>query len=269
MDDLYSLLRRLDDQSIVLDLGCGHGSFQYEACRGRIVAMDLTLPEKTALKSEAAYMRADSSTIPLPNESVDAVISHHTLEHFIDYKKTLSEVRRILRPNGWLWIAVPNGFGFDDALYRMLYAGGGHVNRFRYETLVQEVESATGTRLARSCDLFSSFIYIRPGSAGFLARLPKGFLTFSVLALNTVTRLVDKAFGSRYSQYGWGFAFVRGEMKVDEMPSYFNVCRECGAGDSAEFLRRYSSRTFFGLGIYDCPHCGRSNVLVSPPRNFQ
>src|SRR4051794_23164933 len=105
MDDLYSLLRRLDGQSVVLDLGCGHGSFHYEACPGRIVAMDLTLPEKTALKPQAAYMRADSSTIPLPDESVDAVISHHTLEHFIDYKKTLSEVRRILRPNGWIWIA--------------------------------------------------------------------------------------------------------------------------------------------------------------------
>jgi precorrin-6B methylase 2 len=69
VDDLYSLLRRLDNDSIVLDLGCGHGSFQYEACRGRIIAIDLTLPEKTALRSEAVYLRADSSAIPLPSES--------------------------------------------------------------------------------------------------------------------------------------------------------------------------------------------------------
>ena len=265
MDDLYSLLRRFDEHGVVLDLGCGHGSFHYEACRGRIVAMDITLPEKSALKPQAAYMCADSGTIPLGDASVDAVISHHTLEHFIDYKKTLSEVRRILRPTGWLWIAVPNGFGFDDALYRMLYRGGGHVNRFSYDALVKEVEAATGTRLAQSCDLFSSFVYIRPGQSGFMAEAPQGLLTFSAFALNAVTRLLDKAFGSRYSQYGWGFAFVRGEIRVDAMPSYFNVCRQCGAGDSAEYLKRASSRTFLGIGLYNCPHCGGSNILVSPP----
>src|SRR5207249_5885818 len=136
-------------------------------------------------------------------------------------------------------------------------------NRFSYDALVAEIEEATGTRLARSCELFSSFIYVRPGKVRLLAEIPEGFLTFSVLALNTVTRLLDKAFGSRYSQYGWGFAFVRGEMAVEEMPSYFNVCRQCGAGDSAEFLKRHSRGSFLGMGLYRCPHCGETNVLVA------
>ena len=57
MDALYTLLSRVAEDSFVLDLGCGRGSFHYAACRGRIVALDVALP---ALRSaEAAYSRAD------------------------------------------------------------------------------------------------------------------------------------------------------------------------------------------------------------------
>jgi predicted SAM-dependent methyltransferase len=71
------------------------------------------------------------------------VICHHTLEHFDGYRETLAEISRILDPKGWLWIAVPNGYGFDDALYRAVFSGGGHVNRFTYDSLIQDVERIT------------------------------------------------------------------------------------------------------------------------------
>jgi SAM-dependent methyltransferase len=254
--------------SVVLDLGCGRGSFRYEACRGRIVAADLVLPDRTSRERPVFYVCADSSAIPLRDASVDVVVAHHTLEHFPNYNAVLSEIRRILSPQGWIWIAVPNGYAFDDALYRFLFAGGGHVNRFDYRTLIKEVENVTETRLVQSCDLFSSFIYLNT-PAGPLREIPRGFLTFSVLALNIITRMADKAFGTRFSQYGWGFVFVRKPMPVEAMPSYFNVCRGCGSGNSAESLKRNSGRVVFGLGLYDCPNCGERNVLVQPPPSLQ
>jgi len=278
VDDLYTLLGRAGSEDIVLDLGCGRGSFHYEVCRGRIFAMDLALPDKAARRPQAVYILADSSAVPLPDSSVDVVVSHHTLEHFADYKTTLTEIRRILKPTGWLWIAVPNGYGFDDALYRLLFAGGGHVNRFSHDALITEVEAITQTRLAGSCDLFSSFIYLKrpsaeelqhyPVSSRFLRVIPEGFLTFGVLALNTATRLLDKMFGSRLSQYGWGFVFVRQRMTLDSMPSYFNVCRQCGSGNAAQALRSSPNRSFFGLRFYNCMHCGEMNVYVAPPSNL-
>src|SRR5207248_2099234 len=161
-----------------------------------------TLPDKGARRPQAAYMRADSSAIPLADASVDAVISHHTLEHFIDYKTTLTEISRVLSPHGWLRMAVPNGQSIDDALYRFLFAVDGLVIRFSHGPLLAEVDSATGTRYARSCDLFSCFIYLHrpsaeelqhyPARAGFLGEIPEGFLTFGVLALTAGTRLIDK-----------------------------------------------------------------------------
>jgi hypothetical protein len=67
VDDLHTLLGRLDHRAIVLDLGCG--SFNYEACCGRIIAMDLALPN-SALHSKAACLLADGSNVlvsPPPN----------------------------------------------------------------------------------------------------------------------------------------------------------------------------------------------------------
>jgi predicted SAM-dependent methyltransferase len=278
VDDLYTLLSRVEPHCVVLDLGCGHGSFHYETCRGRIVAMDVALPEKAGLRPQAMYIRADSAAIPISNHSVDVVVCHHTLEHFPNYKTTLEEIRRILRPTGWLWIAVPNGSAFDDNLYRFLFAGGGHVNRFDHDKLVSEVEALTETRLIQSCDLFSSFIYLRrptdeelkhyPARAGFLGEIPAGFLTFSVFALNALTRLLDKSVGTRYSQYGWGFVFARTAMPVEPMPSYFNVCRQCGSGNSWASLNG-PGRSLLGIRFSPCPNCGEMNVCVSPPADLQ
>ena len=275
MDDLYTLLGRVESHSVVLDLGCGRGSFQYQECRGRIIGMDLTLPEEATHQARIAYVRGDSSAIPLHDASIDVVLSHHTLEHFLDYKATLAEIRRILSPRGWVWIAVPNGHGFDDALYRFLFAGGGHVNRFTYQELIDEVQSVTETRFVRSCDLFSGFVYLKkpaddesqgyPGRAGFLAEIPAGFLTFAVGVLNISTRLIDKMCATRFSQYGWGFVFARQPMPIDTMPSYFNVCCQCGSGNSAELIKKRSGRIVLGLGLYDCPNCGGANVFVQPP----
>jgi SAM-dependent methyltransferase len=278
VDDLYSLLGRLESSSVVVDLGCGRGSFHYESCRGRIVAMDVDLPADRSSSPHVCYLRADSSAIPIADSSVDAVISNHTLEHFTNYKTSLTEIGRILKPEGWIWIAVPDGDAVDDRIYRFLFEGGGHVNRFSRASLVREVESLTDTKLRQAADLFSSFIYLRrpsedevqhyPPRARFLREAPAGFLTFLSFGLNAFTRICDRLFRTRYSRYGWGFVFARDELRMEPMPSYFNVCRRCGSGFPAASAMK-SGRGVFGVFIGKCPNCGESNVIVRPPLDLQ
>ena len=276
---MNSLLARLNSEHVVLDLGCGRGSFHYEAYGFRTIATDLQLPAGIAKEGRPRvdYFQSESSTIPLQDGTVDAVICHNTLEHFPGYKQTLGEIRRVLRPTGWLWIAVPNGDGLDDQLYRLVFEGGGHVNRFAREALIREVQDVTGLRLLQQCDLFSSFIYLAkptpeaaagyPRTAHFLLTVPEGFHKFGVLALNTAARLIDKAVGSRYSQYGWGLVFARGEVEPGDLPSLFNVCRKCGSGVSAANIQRFG-KGVGGVKPYDCPHCGELNIYVPPPPGF-
>ncbi len=270
-----SLLSQLTAGNVVLDLGCGYGSFHYEAYPFRTLATDLHLPDELLKirRPGVEYFQADSNTIPLRNESVDAVICHNTLEHFAAYEETLSEIRRVLKPNGWLWIAVPNGDGLDDRLYRFVFEGGGHVNRFTFNGLVEKVQTITGLSLVQACDLFSSFVFLAkptperaagfPRTAHFLLAVPEEFHRFAVIALNTVTRLADKALGSHYSLYGWGFVFAH-QRPALPLPSFFNVCRQCGSGCAETHIQHFR-KGVFGMRPYECPHCGELNVFVRPP----
>ena len=284
--DLGPILSRLDNllttfgrDQIAVDLGCGRGSFHYESYPCRVIGIDVQLPAADLYRDGARieYVCADSSGIPLADKSVDAVFSHHTMEHFPDYRKTLKEIDRVLKDGGLLWIAIPNGYSLDDALYRMVFAGGGHVNRFTHEGLISAVHELTRFRLKQEVDLYSSFIYLRkptakelqhfPASARPLYEMPTGFNVAGVLAINAVTRVADKLFGSRLSQYGWGFVFGREEAVLPPLhTAYFNVCSKCGSGIPADALRsRSTTKTVFGLGIYNCQNCEQTNSYVEPP----
>src|SRR6202022_2066516 len=51
--------------------------------------------------------------ITLPDESVDVIICGHVLEH-LDHKRALSELRRVLRPDGILLLLFPIVEGWDE-----------------------------------------------------------------------------------------------------------------------------------------------------------
>ena len=59
------------------------------------------------LESPLADMHFDVQNIPLEDESFDALICNHIMEHVEDDDKALSELYRILRPNGWGVILSP------------------------------------------------------------------------------------------------------------------------------------------------------------------
>ena len=273
-----NFLAELGSEAIAVDLGCGRGSFHYESYPCRIIGIDVTLsiPHLYREGSRINYVRADSGGIPLAAKSVDAVLSHHTMEHFTDYRRTLQEIDRVLKDRGLLWIAVPNGYSLDDSLYRLVYSGGGHVNRFTREGLINAVHELTRFRLKQEVDLFSSFIYLKkptaeeaehfPASARALYNMPENFNSAGVLAINAITRVADKVLGSRLSQYGWGFVFGSEDTSLPPIhTAYFNVCSRCGSGIPASTLRDKCTKTICGMGFFQCPNCGQRNSFVEPP----
>jgi SAM-dependent methyltransferase len=256
-------LAQLGPEQTAIDLGCGNGSFRYSSYGCRIVGIDMTLDSQHLFRdhSRISYVQGDSGQIPLAPKSVDAVLSHHTMEHFADYRRVLLEIDRVLNDKGILWIAVPNGFSLDDALYRFVYSGGGHVNRFSRNSLINAVHELTRFRLKQEVDLFSSFIYLQ-----HLRQLPPELKTVGLMGLNALTRVADKILGSRLSQYGWGFVFAGEDVTLPPIhTAYFNVCSNCGSGSPAATIR---AKTILGLGIFRCPHCGQKNCYVAPPQGL-
>ncbi len=252
---MENILRSLGPANIVLDLGCGGSSFRYSNYECRVLAVDVVLNAAQIDRSSPRfqYVLATSSNLPIAAGSVDAVVCNHTMEHFQDYTLVLAEIGRVLKPHGMLWVSVPDGHGFDDTLYRFLFNGGGHVNRFTRDVLIREVESLSGLRVIQVIDLFSGFVYVRR----------------SVIkqAVNVLTRTLDRYTGLRTSRYGWGFVFARGDVELPALPpSYFNVCGNCGAGQGAiELKERGRVKQSMGIPTYSCLNCGAHSIFFKPP----
>lgn len=100
----------------VLDLGCGNGRIgglirKRVGSAWELVGVDRD-PSETALAEESSsYSRVhtcDAALIPEPSESFDLVFSNSVLEHVPALSGVLREVRRLLRPGGYLVITVPS-----------------------------------------------------------------------------------------------------------------------------------------------------------------
>ncbi|WP_135365086.1 class I SAM-dependent methyltransferase [Halosimplex halophilum] len=103
----------------VLEVGCGTGDLWRENADRVPAGWDLLLtdfsPGMVADAREtlagagvaAEFGTAAAESVPLPDDSVDAVVANHMLYH-VDRDAALPEIRRVLRPGGRLY-ATANG----------------------------------------------------------------------------------------------------------------------------------------------------------------
>ena len=111
---------KIDAQDRVLDLACGSGQTLIEALtrtphRGRLVACDISTAAirlaRENFKSaglEVEVFCADAARLPLANESIDIVLASMVLQHVDDEARVLSEIDRILAPNGRVFVVAPS-----------------------------------------------------------------------------------------------------------------------------------------------------------------
>lgn len=95
-------------EAVVIDLGGGTG-FLSEGLAPSVASVHLveSSPEMLAVArqklagfSNIQYHQADGLAIPLPDESVDAVLANMYLHHIAEPGQALAEITRLLRPGG-------------------------------------------------------------------------------------------------------------------------------------------------------------------------
>ncbi|WP_072015989.1 class I SAM-dependent methyltransferase [Leptolyngbya sp. KIOST-1] len=98
-------LNSLESSSKILDVGCGEGVFVEEyAQRGfDIQGLDLNY-ESEFVK------RGNLLELPYPDSCFDAVMLLDVFEHiaYKDQSQALLEIRRVLKPDGLFFVAIPN-----------------------------------------------------------------------------------------------------------------------------------------------------------------
>jgi hypothetical protein len=262
---VHEILQRLRPGDRVLDLGCASGSFHQSDTAATVFRADLSM------QTIPRFVCSDARTLPFRDQSFNAVILNHSLEHFDNPATVLSEIRRVLRNPAFLYVAVPDATTLTDRVYRWLGRGGGHVNQFSdASALVELIVRQTalphiGTRL-----LFTSFSFLNRHNWKTKAPLRVYLLgggSERVLRLATIIfRGIDKSAGSRASVYGWACCF--GPPIEFDTRLFSNVCVRCGSGHSSEGLLQSGQvrRGALGLRLFRCPTCSVENYFTEDAR---
>lgn len=108
----------LDLDSSILDVGCGAGSLLLRMRRAGFVnvrGVDPYIAEDIDYGGGLKIHKADVSAL---TERFDLVMSHHSFEHMPDPLKSLSDLARLLKPNGALLVRIPVAGGYAWRKYR-------------------------------------------------------------------------------------------------------------------------------------------------------
>lgn len=109
---------RLDLDSSILDVGCGAGSLLLRMRRAGFVnvkGVDPYIAEDIDYGGGLKIHKADVSAL---TERFDLVMSHHSFEHMPDPLKSLSDLARLLKPDGALLVRIPVAGGYAWRKYR-------------------------------------------------------------------------------------------------------------------------------------------------------
>ncbi|BBG04197.1 MULTISPECIES: class I SAM-dependent methyltransferase [Pseudonocardia] len=104
--------------AVVLEAGCGegYGADLLAGTARRVLALDYdatTVAHVRARYPRVAVSRANLVALPVPDGSIDVVVSLQVIEHLWEQERFLRECRRVLRPGGTLLVSTPNRITFS------------------------------------------------------------------------------------------------------------------------------------------------------------
>jgi SAM-dependent methyltransferase len=172
----------------ILDVAAGIGVVAHRITKGYpcfllcndIAKKSLKNLRQNNLTAVSFDLDNEKARFPIKDNSFDAVISLATLEHIINLDEHINELWRILKPDGHLFLSVPNyssigfvlpfllsGRTFHNPLKNKLvrYEFYAHVRYFTYKTLIE---------FMREFNFFAQVTYLpKPKSSSNFIKLKK------------------------------------------------------------------------------------------------
>ena len=145
---------KFDQPGSILDVGCGSGAFLLQMREKGWDVHGAELSLEAAKRGRELGLDIFGGTVEAacyPNNSFDYVRSNHSFEHIHNPREVLREIRRIIRPNGLLFIGVPNVKSLMSKLYGTYWWYlGAPVHTFGYSpATLAELLAQEGFRVIR------------------------------------------------------------------------------------------------------------------------
>ncbi len=139
----------------ILDIGCGpRGSLEW-ATQSETHGLDPLVNQYKKLgitEHKMNYIQANCENIPYENNYFDVVSSFNSLDHVDDLEKSISEIKRIIKPNGYFLLIAdihdnstvcePSPFSWDIAQKFIPEFDVVQENHYEGEKLYQSIREA-------------------------------------------------------------------------------------------------------------------------------
>ena len=117
----YLVAREFVSGKDVLDIasGEGYGSFMLAKMARSVIGVDVAedavgWAQHKYRRDNLEFRKGSAVAIPLEDGSVDLVVSFETIEHLAEHDAMLEEIRRVLRPGGFLIMSSPDKYEYTD-----------------------------------------------------------------------------------------------------------------------------------------------------------
>lgn len=151
----------------VLDIGASSGEFTYAMTRAGLAATGIEPNQGYAAFARRAYsvdiINAPLEEVDLADSSFDLITLNHVFEHLVDPLKSLTTIRRWLKPNGVLFIEVPNLAGVRKQVINTFHYA--HIWNFTPETLIAVLHKAGFAPLPDQIGTSTSLVFAKVASA--------------------------------------------------------------------------------------------------------
>ena len=106
----------------LLDIGAGTGDFLLVAKQNGWKTIGIEPSEKAKTIAERKGVELKSNLSDFADHSFDVITMWHVLEHVPNLENQITELKRLIKPNGSIIIAVPNFKSFDAKYYKEFWA---------------------------------------------------------------------------------------------------------------------------------------------------
>lgn len=151
--ELIDLMRESDRK--ILDVGCGAGGNArlMKKCGKSVYGITLSEAEAKVVApivDQVVVGNIETMQLDYPAEFFDGIVLSHVLEHLLDPLSVLIRLKKILRPGGRVYVALPNICFYKErikiTLGRFRYADDGIIDRlhlrfFTFETTQELVQN--------------------------------------------------------------------------------------------------------------------------------
>jgi ubiquinone/menaquinone biosynthesis C-methylase UbiE len=105
----------------VLDIACGEGYGTNLLSKFAKTIAGVDIDKQTVVEAKLKYSaeniqfaQGDTSNIPFPDSTFDVVVSFETIEHHDKHDEMITEIKRVLKPDGVFIISTPDKYVYTD-----------------------------------------------------------------------------------------------------------------------------------------------------------